>query len=617
MKRTNTLVISAFSLLSSTALPCLAWAQSDVIAQTAPAVIFSATRTATPAAQVASSVSVLTEEDIQRRHKNSVVELLRELPGVSIAANGPIGQTARVFIRGADSRHTLVVVDGVTVNDPSDPSNAYDFAYLTPDNIARIEVLRGPQSTLYGADAIGGVIAITTKTGDGAPSYHATAEVGSHRSRLGRIGSSGKAGGVSYSVTASEQRVGNISSFNERRGATEDDPYENTVFSGRVDGQVTENLRLGVTGRLHDGRVEFDDFGADAPNVTHSNQALGRAYGNLSLLGGDWVQELGVSTMDLSRDSITGFGANTFDSRRNKVDWQHTVQLPAGHTGTLGLEASEEEFFTNTIAQRSINTKSLYVQDQFGIGDAFFMAIGARWDDHSTFGHEVTYRLAPTYLIHATGTKLKATYGTGFKAPAPFQLFSSFGDPTLKPEESTGWDAGFEQRLWGDTVEFGSTYFDNDIDQFIDFDLVTFTYKNLQSVSTKGVENFLIYRPDIAWTLTLNHTYTLAENELTGTALLRRPKHDVNALVDYRFADGNGGAQLGGRFVGHRKDVDLTFANTTMPSHFTLDVSADYAISEHATLYTRLDNLLDREYEEVFGYGTPGTTVYVGVKGSY
>jgi vitamin B12 transporter len=578
--------------------------------------VITPTRTETPVSEIGSSVSVLTAQDMKMLQVPTVRDALKYIPGLSIATNGGAGQTTSVFIRGAKSEHTLVMIDGVKINDPSSTTDSYDFGRLTTANIERIEVLRGSQSVLYGADAIGGVINIITKQGSGVPSFTSSAEYGSRNHYILSTGASGSVDALRYSADISQQHVDGFSAFNRERGGIEDDGNETTTYSGRLDGKIDDRLRAYTTGRYTRSYTEFDDFGADADNDSKANELNWRGAAVLDLMGGKWSQELGLSYLDGGRSSTSSFGTNRFQGKRTKLDWVHTVKPIAGHILTGGLESSEETFSTDFDASRSVRNDAAFAQDQWNVWDKLFFTAGVRVDDHEEFGTEWTYRIAPSYLIESTGTRFKASYGTGFKAPSLFQLYSFFGNTALDPERSKSWDAGFEQSLLGETLRFGSTYFGLRVNDLIDYDFATNRYINTGSAKSQGFESFISYAPLPEVTFSLNHTFTLAEDRITDTELLRRPRHTFSVEANWQAMED---VRLGmnATYQGARQDIDLAFDRTRMGGYPLLNVTGDWNVLSNVTVFGRIENLLDREYENVFGYGTAGLSGFAGVRAQY
>ena len=600
-----------------------------------PRLIIHATRSERPINEVASSVTVIDREQIERENKPTVVELLREVPGVTIANSGGVGQTSRVFLRGMNSNHVLVVMDGVMVNDPSDPATAFDFSNLTTDNIDSIEILRGPQSTLYGSQALGGVIVINSKKGTSTPRSTALVEYGRYNSGRISLGNSGVAGKTSYALNAAQSHTDGISAFDKKFGGREKDSNDTTTLSAHVEAALAEQFTFKGNARYNRTDTDFDstgsigNFGArpddDLEPNADSRQLNVRGAGELSLFDGKWVQELGISTVNFNRALITEyfdsffaphFGRQQYKGRRDMVDWVHHLKLIENHVTTIGAEMSSDHYKTNSLKEENVDNRAVFADDQYYITPDLFVNYGARLDNHQSFGKAFTWKVAPGYNITATGTRLKASYGTGFKAPSLSQLFDPVsGNANLMPEKSRGWDAGFEQSLWGEKLVFGSTVFRNTITDLIGFGpSPLFLTLNVGKARTEGVENTITLRPATDWTIRLAHAYTLTGNRNRDTELLRRPKNQFNVGADYQFSDAvNVGANW--RYAGSRRDFYWSNSVlTSIPSFSVLDFSANYKLTDDASIYARLENVLDKRYEEVSGFGQPGRGLYVGVK---
>lgn len=590
---------------------------------TIPNIVITATRAPTDASKIASAVTVITREEIEQKNRPSVVELLRDVPGVVVAANGGHGQTSSLFMRGTNSDHVLVLVDGVPVNDPSGPKDAFDFSNISTDNVERIEILRGPQSTLYGTQAIGGVINIISKTGRGAPKQTAFVEYGRYNTTKAGVGSSGEIGRTSYSLTASQLNTGGISALDTRYGGYERDGSNVSTLAANISQSVSERFKAKFNARYSrvdselDGYDSFFNF-VDTPLPRNDmRQFNGRVAGELRSSDGRWVQELGVGALNINR-SASEVTYDHYIGNHDVIDWVHHYSLSKDHVLTGGLESWYESFRDlGRLAQRSTSNKAAFVNDQWS-WESFFASAGARVDDHQTFGKAFTWKIAPGYRIAATGTVLKFTYGTGFKAPSLYQLFDpTSGNTALRPEKSKGYDGGFEQALWGDRVTFGASWFHNAIRNGFDF-MPTYPYQSINKgkLRTQGVESFVHLRLSPEWSLNATHTYTLADDALADRALLRRPKHQATAGGEWQFS-GEGSAGFSMRYFANRQDYDLTSNVATLKGFTTFDLFADYRLSPQATVYSRLDNLFDRRYEEVYGYGMPGRALTVGVKAEF
>ncbi len=593
-------------------------------------VVVTATRIRTTITETAASITVITSEEIRRKNVSTVYELLKTVPGLSVVQSGGAGQPSSVFIRGSKSEDALVLIDGMEVNDPITPGRSFNFAHLSVDNIERIEILRGPQGTLYGSDAMAGVIKIVTRRGEGKPRASISAETGSFSSSRTRFGVIGGGENGHYSLAVSRFDSEGISAASEKRGNSEEDAYTNTSLSARAGLSLSEGLEVDLVLRLQDARTEQDEFdfatglpSDDLDYFSTSEQVFVRVEGQSISGGGSWEQALGFSIARHDRldrnDPDDAFDSdvwnNIFEGDLLKVDWVNTFYLSEKNTFMFGLEAEEENGRTSTLAEKTARTNAVFLLEQMYINDRLQISLGFRTDDHSSFGAETTYNLAPVYTLAGSGTKFRAAYGTGFKAPTLFQLFSSYGDPTLDPERSRGWEAGFDQEIAEGAADFGLTYFVNDFDNLIDFDSATFTYKNLGAVRTEGVELMTSFRPADNLKLAFNYILTKAEDD-TGQPLVRRPDNKAAFELSRNF-DSSGNVDLEVVYIGERDDFDFSTFPTTrvvLDEYTLVNVSGSLSLGEKITLTGRIENLLDEDYEEVLGYGTFGVSAYVGVK---
>jgi len=611
-------------------------------------VVVTATRVETPVEEIASSITVISSKEIERKQKTTVLEVLKGLPGLDVVQNGGVGGATSIFLRGANSEHTLVMIDGVEVNDPISPGRSYDFAHLTVDNIERIEVIRGPQSTLYGSDAIGGVVNIITKKGEGKPKFFLSAEGGSFTTFREATGISGGNKWVNYSFALSRFDTEGISTASKKDGNYERDGYENTSLSAKLGFKPMDNLGIDFILRYMDAKTELDNFagvGGDDPNyVQKSNQFLFKTQVGLSLFNDLWIQKLGLALNDHNRDIKNkkdsqhpfDYEKGRYDGQLLKFDWQHHLQLHKTNALTFGLEYEREEgkskYYWESLwgpgqsifPKKTANIKGYYIQDEIKLWDRLFATLGIRIDDHSRFGSETTYRVAPAYLIKETDTKIKGTFGTGFKAPTLYQLFAPatlwgpIGNKDLKPEKSKGWDFGVEQNFFKNRVTLGATYFRNDFKDLIQFDWGQ-GYINIAKAKTEGVELFASAKPIDDLTLRINYTYTDTEDKTTGEALIRRPKNKIGFDINYHFLN-NGNVNLGVIYVGKRDDLDFSISpsrRVKLDQYTLVNLAVSYDITKNFQLFGRVENLLDKEYEEVKGFGTPGLSFFGGMKLSF
>jgi vitamin B12 transporter len=616
------------------------WSQPP---QTLEPIIVTATKLETPAREVASSVTVISEEDISTKQQTTVLDALRSVPAVDVVRQGGAGQQTSIFMRGANSEHTLVLIDGIQVNDPISPARFFDFANLTTDNIDRIEVVRGPGSTLYGSDALGGVINIITKKGQGEPRLTVSAEGGSYETHREKIGLSGGSEKLNYSLTASYLDSNGIGAASRKDGNSERDGYKNLSTSARIGLTPTDNFDLDFILRYIDAEADIDNSGGpagDDPNFTLDSESLFfRTQARLMLFNDLWEQKLGFSLTDYDRtskddpDTARPFDSvrSSYDSQQHKIDWQNNLFLHESNTVTFGVEYEEEKgkstYFSESVfgpyssvyPEKKTHTVGYYLQDQVKLWDRFFTTLGVRLDDHDEFGTHATYRIASAYIFPNAGTKVRASYGTGFRAPSLFQLYSlDFGgNPDLDPEESKGWDVGLEQTFWQDRLALSLTYFENDFDDLIVSNSLTgWTYENVDEAETKGIEFAVTCQPATDITLRASYTFTDTENKETGKELLRRPRNKYSADLTYRFME-RGNVNLNLLYVGERKDTffnNVTFASgrTELASYTVVNLAASFMVTDKFRLFGRVDNLFDEEYEEVWGYDTAGISGYLG-----
>ncbi|HEX3912902.1 MAG TPA: TonB-dependent receptor [Steroidobacteraceae bacterium] len=599
-------------------------------------IVVTATRIPTPERQLGSSITVVTADDISARQVQTLPDLLRQVPGLNVVQTGGAGGQTSVFMRGTNSNHTKVLVDGIDVSDPSNSGGAFDFGSMLTQDIQKVEILRGPQSGLYGSDAIGGVINIITKSGSGPAQFNAGVEGGSFDTFNQTAGLSGSLEQFHYAANLSHIHSGatpvtplDLLAPGERRI---DDYDDNLTASTKLGLDVTENFDLGLVARYSDTHLRLtgeneDNFPADFPDSAQSEnntlQSYVRASAHLLAFDGILEQTLGAAYSKIkSSDFAPEFARSDAFGERVKFDWQGNVRLAAGEKLVLGAEHQRDEITAPISAGTRID--SGYAELQSGFGERLFDTVSVRYDENDRFGGKVTYRFAPAYLIPESGTKLKASIGTGFKAPTLNQLFQSFPDfdffanPNLKPESSIGWDAGFEQSLAGESLRLGVTYFHNSIKNLI-ADSADFTTDiNVGRALTDGVESFVAYRPMQSLTFRVDYTYTEATDEIAHQELLRRPKHKGSLNTAWQATSRlsfNATLLAVGSWVDGNRDFSVSRLNAA--GYTTVDAAAAYQINEHLDVYGRLTNLLDRHYENPVGFLQPSFGAFAGIKAKF
>ena len=637
----------ACRILAASILSFVSTAQaSDAPAPVLDPVVVTATRTDTPVSQVGSAITVITAEDIASRKLPSVADVLRTVPGLDVVRSGGPGRNTSIFMRGAKSEHTLVLIDGIEMNDPSAPASGFDFGNLTVDSIERVEVLRGAQSSLYGSDAIGGVINIITRKGQGAPRVFFTGEGGRYDTYKIASGVSGGDDALYGNLSASHFGTEGFSSANRLLGNKERDGHDNTTVAARLGGQVLDNFGLDWTLRFNDAQTATDNSFAptDDPNhVGTARQLATRGQGKLSLFDGLWEQSLGMAYSSTDRTDVNrkdsthrmSYDASRYSYTGDKIkaNWQNNLYLHKTNTLSFGIENEEESMVTDSVFRKSANTTGYFLQDQIKLFDRSFTTGGIRYDDHNRFGGAMTWRVNQAFAIQETGTRVKGSYGTGFKAPTLYQLLAPalieapfcmppagcpIGNPHLKPETSRGWDLGVEQNLGSENAVIGASYFSNRFSQFIDFDFVK-GYKNISGARSEGVESFVEVRPFDRLTLRGTYTYTRTNDDDKGKRLMQRPTHKGSFDADYRVLE-KLGLHLNLLMVGSRDFSDFNVfpaTRKTLSGYVLANLAASYDLNRYVQLFTRVDNLFDKTYEEVLGYGTSGIAGYAGFTLSY
>jgi vitamin B12 transporter len=600
-------------------------------------IVVSATRIETPINQVGSSVTVVTDEDIERNQQRSLPDVLQTVPGLNIVQTGGPGGKTSVFMRGSNSNHTKVLIDGVDANDPSQ-DGVFDFGQVLTADIARVEVLRGPQSSLYGSDALGGVINIVTKKGEGPPRFNGMLEGGSFDTFNQSASASGSISRFNYAFNvmhflADDTPVTPLNLLPPGRKRI-NDSYENTTLSTKLGGDVTDTFGLDVVARYTDSTLLFtgEDFSA-FPSVPaaeqseqHAQQVFTRGQAHLALFDGRFKNTAGIG-YTYYRTEIqapdTGFGLpppNLNHGDHIKFDWQGNIAVVEGQTLLLGVEDQNDRLLDSPISAENGNVAG-FAELQSEIGHDLFAAASVRYDANERFGGKATWRIAPSYLVPKIGTKLKASYGTGFKAPSLTQLFvdfpafNFFANPNLQPEESEGYDFGFEEPLAEDRVRFGATYFHNEIKNLINANATFTSLENVGRATTSGAEVFASLSITDRFKLRADYTYTDASDDTTGLELLRRPKHRASLNATWRPI-GRLSFSTTVIYVGSQVDGNRSFSIPRLNTdpYFVVNLAAEYEAAKAVTLFARADNLFDRRYQNPTGFQRPGFGFYAGVR---
>jgi len=576
-----------------------------------------------------SSVTVITADEIKQSGQHSVEEVIKGTLGIDVAQNGGYGKNTSVFLRGADSKNTLLLVDGVPFNDPAEGQRSANFANLSVANIERIEIVRGPVSSLYGSNATAGVINVITKSGNKKAESYAGIEGGAYATYKVYGGANGVQGPINYSFGISHLKTDGFSATDEKNKWVnptgklfENDGYEDTGVSGKIGIRLNEKITIESVLRYTDASVAYDNPGKDVVgNNQNTNQFSGRVA--LRMDYKPLVSTFYYNTNDQSRHYLANdITSNIYDGHLYELGWQGDFSASDNNTISVGLNYQQEHirvenFGTSpSLLDRGITSNSVFLQDQWHIGMADFVG-GLRYEDNEQFGGKTTYRFAPSYSF--ANSTLKFSYGTGFRAPSLMELYSKWGNAQLSPETNKGWDAGFEQRF-SDSVKLGATYFHMNFDDMIQYDFATSKYgQTLGTTATKGVESFAEWSPSDKLFLTCNYSYTYTQDP-KGAELVRRPKNKVGLTGNYKVSN-KLTVSTNMQWVGSRRDTgakdDAGIVTNKLPDYFLANVSSSYKLNKSVELYGRIDNLFDTWYEEAWQYATAGRSAYAGIKITY
>jgi vitamin B12 transporter len=588
-------------------------------------VIYSANRTPTEAAKVGSSVEVITQEEIQARAQTYVKDYLETLPGVNFSQAGGPGGTSTISLRGTTGGYVKVLVDGIDVSDPSNTVTSTHFEHLLVGDVARIEVLKGSQSTLYGGDAVGGVITIETKAARKLGfSQSGGAEYGAYNTWRGAY-TAGYLAGNGSNISLSVQGV-NTDGFSAAAAGSEDDGYRNLTFSGRGEYYLAPSAKIFFAARSTRAKIDFDG-GFPVNDTTDWGryvQHAGRAGTEFTLLNGAFTNTLAIQGTRIERDIFAGFDSGWFEGERVKGEYKGVLRFNESLSLLAGADWEQTGARTNnTVGQNTADVAGAYAQLMLEPIAGLVLTAGGRIDEHSAFGNFNTYRLTGAYLIPGTETKIRASRGTGFRAPSLDELYGAYpsfglpnyGNPNLLPEESKSWDVGVEQGFLGGRFKLGATYFSIDTENLIVFesDPITFacgTFCMVNKPGTtrrEGVELSAAAQISRAITMTAGYTYTDTETA-DGARLGRVPRHALAVGFDLKPMDKVEAIVL-------VKYVDDTLdAGVALDDYWLVNAKVAYEFSPGVKAYVRGENLLDENYQTVLGYGTPGLSVYGGVQ---
>ncbi len=598
----------------------------------------------TPVADLPASVTLLDADALQERQTRIVSDVLRDVPGLAVSRTGGVGGMTQVRIRGSESNHVLVLIDGIEVSDPF--QGEYDFGTLIADEAARIEVLRGQQSSLYGSDAIGGVIQYITLTGRERPGVSLRAEGGSFGTAAGGARIAGASDTVDYAVSGSVYHTGGTPTA---RDGNRDIGSTSVGTTAKATWTPSSTFKLTGVGRYSYTDADNNDpatsgplfgFTVDSPGVHSRVQGFyGLARAELALADGRWTSALTGQFADTNRKGYGAAGlANGNSGRRYKGSFETSYRIDTGAlvSRITGAVDYERESFRNLTpggfaftGRRATENWGFVGQYEGNVGDALSLGASVRHDRNDRFADPTTFRLQAGYRL-PFGLRARGAYGTGVKNPGYFELFGFadgryIGNPDLRPEKSKGWEVGLDQEIAGGRATVGATYFESRLEDeifttFLAPDFLASPSNRTTRSRQHGVEAFVSARPIDQLRFDLAYTYLKARED--GTVEVRRPKHvaSLNTTVfsrDKRFA-----GTLTLRYNGRQDDVafiDPSFVpvRVSLREYALVNLNAEYRLTDRLSVFGRVENLLAERYEEVFSFATPGRAAYGGVRASF
>ncbi len=590
--------------------------------------------------QVGSSVSVVTGKQIEQMQAKHAGDVLRNLPGVSVGQTGIATGVTQVRLRGAEGNHTLVVIDGIVVNTATE--GEFDFSNLSAADIEKIEVLRGPQSGIYGSNALGGVIKITTKKGRGPLRATIQAEGGSFGTKAGKVNISGGNEKVFGSLTVDHF---NTDGFNlsDEAGDKEGGKRRSVFFNGGV--RPLDNLTINFTVRdvQKTGDADEDEYVFDPDPLKSGTDGeledttahyktdlfLIGTSAKLDTFGGKWVHTLNANKQETNYTATSQFyGPFKNESEITKISYLSTVKfetpgiLNASHTLTGLAEYKDESFINQEGEENERNQKSYALQYRSILDGGVSLSASVRHDNNDTFEDFTTWNVNGSWKIAKSGFRIHSNVGTAVVFPGMFEQFGSSAlwftpNADLLPEESFGWDVGVEWQSADKAFKVDVTYFNQDLENEIAYNPAFVpTLINLDGTSKReGVELQLTSR--IMQNLYLSGAYTyLDAKDADGNEEIRRAPHSAKLNVNYKFADGKGNLNLGVNYNGEAKDYRFaaTREDVTLDDYVLVSLAGSYKVQPNVELFGRVENLLDADYEEVYGFNTAGVAAYAGVK---
>ena len=606
--------------------------------ETMDEIVVQSTRIPTSLDLSTSSVEVITEADIFRSNLSRLDQILAKEVGLHIAQTGGANQPSSLYLRGAKPHQTLILIDGVKVNGQTD-LNGYDISSMDLSNIERIEILKGPQSTLYGSDAMAGVINIITKTGSREPTVSASAELGSHAYYRGNLSTHGTVGIMQYSASIQHTEEDGISA---KQNDAETDPSSLQTLTTRLTLQPSEALQFKAGIRYIDAHSDYDDTNPNASPYVDKKQLIADISAHLTATE-TYQSSVQFSIADLQRNHHSiGSSINTTDTDEQWLtyDWINTLQLSDAIEVIVGTDYTHSayDYLYSSLSSfgpyveafdGSRHQHGAYAITHYKPSQSTLIHASLRNDSDSIFGSALTYQAGIANTIQPSKTTLRASFGTGYRAPTAYQLYSYYGNSALQEETSQQFEAGFDQKI-NDRISFNATFFHTRYEQLIETeygdpnDYNDDSYLNIPKANSQGVELATNLRllDQNRLEVTLGYTYLDNDDQYPENSYdeaenfeLRRPFHVLFGEVNYLPID-RLNLNLYVRHTDQTKDLDfVNFAPVIydLKAHTRVDLSASYQLTETLRLFTRIENVTDITYARAYSYNAPGRSFYGGI----
>ncbi|ABS62435.1 TonB-dependent receptor plug [Parvibaculum lavamentivorans DS-1] len=655
MKKTGWGAYAALTLLAFAAMPAHAEETTEL-----PDLLISAGVEPLPTREVASSFTIVTAEEIETFQYRDLTDALRSVPGLHVATSGPRGGQTSVFTRGANSNQTLVMINGLPINDSASPGGAANLANIPLDNVDRIEVVRGPQSALYGSQAIGGVINIITKTGAGAPVTSLRVEGGTLGTLNTHASTGGSLDGVDYFLSLSREATNGSDAtptrLRDARGEEKDGNEVGSV-SGRIGAKLNENLSASAFIQYTKSETDIDDDGSDAGFVQVYQNFDSTYDSNRLIMAGDlsgsffdnkWRPKLsaGITNQKSFLDDQPDPGGSIYLSdvdykgKTVTVRFDNAFDIHPQHLLTAGASYTRDEysssgirdlggFIVTPVSDADTDAFAVYASDHMTFGERFFATVSTRYDMPEDMEDRFTFTIAPGYYHPETDTRLTFSYGTGFKTPSLYQRYGQeinaffgtitqyTGNPDLKPEKSKAWEVGVEQGFLEGRGLAGVTWFDSEVEDAIsiEFDLVgNSSAVNVDKFDAKGIETFIQFKPSPEVTARIDYTLTIFKADPFVTTMTRRPRHLIGFTGSWEPVAGTV-LSTNVQWVDIYRDIPRdSFGFFLDPGPYTVvNIAGSHKLTDNVTLTARVNNLLDTRYEPVNGLEAAGIEALAGV----